>query len=78
MNISQSFAYKMAAKSTGIDTEQNYVTVALCISGDACYVTRELATCAIVERLMLPHATVQSQSQRPRQLQYNTFYVQYR
>jgi len=27
MNISQSFAYKMAAKSTGIDMEQNYVTV---------------------------------------------------
>ena len=60
MHISQSFAYKMAAKSTGIDTERNYVTVALCISGDACYVTTELATCAIVERLMLPHATVQS------------------
>jgi len=28
-NISQSFAYKMAAKSTGIDMKQNYVTVTL-------------------------------------------------
>ena len=33
MNISQSFTYKMAAKSTGIDIEQNYryVTVTQCI-----------------------------------------------
>jgi len=30
-NIFQSFTYKMAAKSTGIDREQNYVTVTLCI-----------------------------------------------
>jgi len=29
-NISQIFIYKMAAKTTGIDTEQNYVTVTLC------------------------------------------------
>jgi len=26
-NISESFTYKMAAKSTGIDVEQNYVNV---------------------------------------------------
>jgi len=26
-----SFTYKMAAKSTGTDMEQNYVTVSLCI-----------------------------------------------
>ena len=32
-NISKSFTHKMAAKkSTGIDMEQNYVTVALCIT----------------------------------------------
>jgi len=30
-NISQSFTYKMAAKATGIDMKQNYVTVTLCI-----------------------------------------------
>jgi len=30
-SISQSFTYKMAAKSTGIDTEKIYVIVALCI-----------------------------------------------
>jgi len=31
-NIFQSFTYKMAAKSPGIDREQNYVIITLCIS----------------------------------------------
>ena len=30
-NISQSYTYKMAAKSTGTDMEQNYITVTLFI-----------------------------------------------
>jgi len=30
-NIYQNFTYKMAAKSAGIDMEQYYVTVTLCI-----------------------------------------------
>ena len=30
-NIYQSFTYKMAQKLTGVDVEQNYVTITLCI-----------------------------------------------
>ena len=41
-NISRSFTYKMATETTGIDMEQNYVTVTLCIinwqHGDAAIV----------------------------------------
>ena len=55
-NISQSFTYKMAAKSTGIDMEQHYVTVTLCICINVdCVVHKRFYVRLEYNRLSLPY-----------------------